>query len=251
MQAKDFSVLNLSRYQLRLKAQRAVMLPLYLGSTLCGAFGHALKEAVCVAAHRNCERCMLAERCIYPYLFETPAPPIEWLRNQRARRLRTDSNRRFIPVAARHHRTQPGDKDSDGIDLNAPRTILAAVHGSVRLDVNYRGLIDRASSVRTRASGLHWRDWKRYSNRQRVKMNMGGFLGRIEYAGEVIQEFIPLIIAGKILHVGTGTSFGLGRYEVIRNARKAPTSVVLVIAKGVPQDAGSTSYEPAVSECIR
>src|ERR1051325_9240730 len=83
MRAEDFSVLNLSRYQLCLRARRAVTLPRYLGSTLRGAFGHALKEAVCVVDHRNCERCMLAERCIHPYLFETPAPPIELLRGQK------------------------------------------------------------------------------------------------------------------------------------------------------------------------
>lgn len=46
-------------------------------------------------------------------------------------------------------------------------------------------------------------------------MNMGGFVGTIEYAGEEIQEFIPLIIAGEILHIGTGTSFGLGRYKLV------------------------------------
>ncbi|HKQ08974.1 MAG TPA: CRISPR system precrRNA processing endoribonuclease RAMP protein Cas6 [Blastocatellia bacterium] len=94
-------------------------------------------------------------------------------------------------------------------------SLLAAVHGSGRLDVNYRALIEQASNVRTSASGLHWRDWERYSSRQKVKMNMGGFVGTIEYAGEEIQEFIPLIIAGEILHIGTGTSFGLGRYKLV------------------------------------
>jgi hypothetical protein len=93
-------------------------------------------------------------------------------------------------------------------------SLLAAIHGSGRLDVNYRALIKRASSVRTRKSGLHWRDWERYSNRQRIKMNMGGFVGGIEYAGEAIQEFLPLLAAGELLHVGTGTTFGLGTYVI-------------------------------------
>ncbi|HKV37959.1 MAG TPA: CRISPR system precrRNA processing endoribonuclease RAMP protein Cas6, partial [Blastocatellia bacterium] len=48
---------------------------MFLGSTLRGAFGHALKQAVCVMSHRACERCLVQDRCIYPYLFETPAPP--------------------------------------------------------------------------------------------------------------------------------------------------------------------------------
>jgi hypothetical protein len=368
MLAEDFSVLNLSRYQLRLKACRAVVLPRYLGSTLRGAFGHALKEAICVVSHRDCGRCMLAERCIYPYLFETPAPPVGLLRGQKGaphpfilmpplsepgdgpilgtelsprQFQRTEfahsgktlqlvksspitcsdsgwnlsrgdelvfdlllvgraveympyvvyavsemakrglganrvpfnltevaivnenglaqtiysggSQRITVPSQATKSLTElvqsrlqqlratdilfideirlnfrtPARIRVDG-DLQQALTfellvrnllrrisLLAMVHGSGRLDVNYRALIDRAASVRTRTSGLHWRDWERYSNRQRIKMNMGGFVGGIEYAGEAIQEFIPLIIAGEILHVGTGTSFGLGRYQLV------------------------------------
>jgi hypothetical protein len=366
MLAEDFSVLNLSRYQLRLKARRAVVLPRFLGSTLRGAFGHALKEAVCVVSHRDCGRCMLAERCIYPYLFETPAPPIELLRGQKGAPhpfilmpplsdLNEDPTLRPEFLPRRFKRTEcvhsgntlrlvkpspitcsdagwklaPGDEmvfdlllvgraieympyvvyavsemakrglganrvpfdlsqvaivDEHGLaqtiysggqritipsqatmslteliqarldqlramgnffldelrlNFRTPARIrvdgdlqqalsfellvrnllrrislLAIVHGSRRLDVNYRALISRASGVRTRTSGLHWRDWERYSNRQRIKMNMGGFVGGIEYVGEAIQEFLPLLAAGELLHVGTGTTFGLGRYVI-------------------------------------
>src|SRR6185295_521555 len=75
MRSEDFNKLTLSRYELRLKARDACSLPAFLGSTLRGAFGHALKETVCVMPHRDCERCLVADRCIYPYLFETPPPP--------------------------------------------------------------------------------------------------------------------------------------------------------------------------------
>ena len=367
MLANDFSVLNLSRYQLRLRACQSVVLPQFLGSTLRGALGHALKEAVCVMNHRDCGRCMLAERCIYPYIFETPAPPIELLRGQKGAPhpfilmpplpepddgpiLRPDPPpRQFkrsefvysgktlrlvkptpITCSDKGWNLSPGDElvfdlllvgraieympyvvyavremakrglganrvpfdlsqvavvDEHGfaqtiyaggdhritVSSQATKTLteliqtrleqlratnilfldelrlnfrtmtrirvdgdlqqaltfellirsllrrislLAAVHGSGRLDVNYRALIDQASGVRTRASGLHWREWERYSNRQRIKMNMGGFVGGIEYVGEAIQEFLPLIIAGETLHLGTGTTFGLGRYAI-------------------------------------
>src|SRR5262245_21107012 len=34
--------------------------------------------------HRQCERCLLSDRCLYPYLFETPVPPdIPQLRGQK------------------------------------------------------------------------------------------------------------------------------------------------------------------------
>lgn len=75
MSPEDFAPLCISRYELRLRAEEACSLPAFLGSTLRGAFGHALKSAVCVMEHRNCEQCMVADRCIYPYLFETPPPP--------------------------------------------------------------------------------------------------------------------------------------------------------------------------------
>lgn len=365
MLAEDFSVLNLARYQLRLRARQAVVLPPFLGSTLRGAFGHALKEAVCVVNHRDCERCMLAERCIYPYLFETPAPPIELLRGQKgaprpfvimppllaraekitavnhsmpmqlkkaefmyngkslrlvkpvpatcsdtgrhlsagddlvfeltligraveympyvvyaisemakrglgANRIRFDLNqvalideqgvRKNIYSGDEQRITTPDNStrslgdvisqrlkqlekasspDELRLEFQTPARIrvdgdlqlklnfdflvrnllrrvslLAAVHGSASLKVNYRDLIDLASSVQTRLSGLRWWDWERYSNRQRTKMSLGGFVGEIEYTGEVIRDFMPLIVAGEVLHLGSGTSFGLGRYQV-------------------------------------
>jgi CRISPR/Cas system endoribonuclease Cas6 (RAMP superfamily) len=45
-------------------------------------------------------------------------------------------------------------------------------------------------------------------------MKMGGFTGEAEYAGEGLQEFLPLLAAGELLHVGTGTTFGLGCYAL-------------------------------------
>src|SRR5436853_2366756 len=74
MRPQDFSSLALSRYELRLRAKQSASLPAFLGSTLRGAFGHALKDAVCLMSHRDCSHCLVADRCIYPYLFETPAP---------------------------------------------------------------------------------------------------------------------------------------------------------------------------------
>ena len=94
-------------------------------------------------------------------------------------------------------------------------SLLAAVHGRGPLDLDYRGLIERAAQVRVRQSRLRWWDFERYSNRQRCKMKLGGFVGEIEYEGEAIIEFLPLIAAGEILHVGSNTTFGLGLYEIV------------------------------------
>ncbi len=48
-------------------------LPFYKGSTLRGAFGWAFKKAVCVTREYNCGACPIYDKCVYPYVFETPA----------------------------------------------------------------------------------------------------------------------------------------------------------------------------------
>lgn len=93
-------------------------------------------------------------------------------------------------------------------------SMLAAVHGGGALDLDYRGLIKRAESVATVKSSLHWWDLERYTNRQNGKLRVGGMIGEVEYEGEAIKEFLPLLVAGELLHVGTGTSFGLGKFVV-------------------------------------
>ena len=413
MKPDDFSSLEIARFELRLAARQSAVLPAFLGSTLRGAFGHALKQAVCVMEHRDCDRCLVADRCPYPYLFETPVPsnvpqltghshaphpfillpppPRELMAgntgllkslplepdshsvNQSSLRgtslgLHRPASRRgisasgaagaWIPGVNRSSATieyrqnlkekasssrlcltstgpplnlAAGDQISFGLVLmgqaiellpyivfavtemanrglgvdrarfelsevlmigaagkkslvysngaeritvrsdarvslselirrrldqlretvslkrdsltlrfttptrirvkadlqiglpfemlvrNLLRRIsmLCAVHGRAPLELDYSGLIKRASSVETISSRLKWCDWERYSNRQGRKVAMGGFIGEIRYAGEIFDEFLPLMIVGEILSVGSGTVFGLGRVECL------------------------------------
>ncbi|MBU0500427.1 MAG: CRISPR system precrRNA processing endoribonuclease RAMP protein Cas6 [Gammaproteobacteria bacterium] len=46
-------------------------LPAYLGSAWRGAFGRALREAVCATGQKQCQGCPLISVCPYAYLFET------------------------------------------------------------------------------------------------------------------------------------------------------------------------------------
>jgi len=66
-----FSSLTLARYEFRLQAREGVELPALLGSTLRGAFGHALKAIACSVAHQDCDRCLLRDVCVYPTFFES------------------------------------------------------------------------------------------------------------------------------------------------------------------------------------
>lgn len=45
-------------------------------------------------------------------------------------------------------------------------------------------------------------------------MKMGGFVGQVEYRGE-LGDFVPLLKLGERVNVGKGTGFGLGRYAVM------------------------------------
>ncbi len=79
--------------------------------------------------------------------------------------------------------------------------------------IDFRGIIEKARAIRTIDRKLRWYDWERYSGRQEKRINMGGFVGEITFHG-ALAPFIPLLKAGEVLHVGKGTVFGLGRYEV-------------------------------------
>jgi CRISPR-associated endoribonuclease Cas6 len=64
----------IGRYRLRFEAEESMGFPEYAGSAWRGAFGHALKRAVCVTREPECSACLLYRNCPYPYVFETPPP---------------------------------------------------------------------------------------------------------------------------------------------------------------------------------
>jgi CRISPR/Cas system endoribonuclease Cas6 (RAMP superfamily) len=78
---------------------------------------------------------------------------------------------------------------------------------------DFKGVIKQAEDVKVKERRLRWYKWERYSARQDERLKMDGFVGQITFEGD-IKPFFPLIKAGEVLHVGKGTGFGLGRYEV-------------------------------------
>jgi CRISPR-associated endoribonuclease Cas6 len=363
MHPENFNGLELARYELRLRACQPVSLPPFLGSTLRGAFGHALKRSVCIMRPPECSTCVVADQCIYPHLFETTmpkglshlhgyreaprpfilAPPIFSALNGRLRQEpdaktgqadqdasangRLHSGSASTAGNSTRHRQQlkPGDELAFGLvligraigylpyvvytvsemarrglgfararfelrevkrinsagtpaelyDGSSPRLaadsppetlgdlisvrltrlklqdslrlhfitptrirvagnlqfalnfdllarnllrrvfILSAVHGREPLQFDFHALAADASQVITQVEDLNWWDLERYSNRQKTKIKIGGFTGEMAFAGPQLSQFLPLVVAGEMLHVGAGTSFGLGRYEIV------------------------------------
>lgn len=76
---------------------------------------------------------------------------------------------------------------------------------------DFTGIIDRAMKISLKKENLQWYDWERYSARQDAWMKLGGFVGDITFEGD-LGEFLPYLKAGEFVHIGKGTSFGLGKY---------------------------------------
>lgn len=94
-------------------------------------------------------------------------------------------------------------------------SLLSYFHCRQELELDFKDLIEKAKEVKVKESNLRWFDWQRYSNRQETRMKMGGLLGEIIFKGD-FKPFMPFLILGEYIHLGKGTSFGLGKYKILR-----------------------------------
>jgi CRISPR-associated endoribonuclease Cas6 len=92
---------------------------------------------------------------------------------------------------------------------------LSIVHCDEELEFDYKRFIADTDGVKTKARNVEWYDWERYSSKQDTRMKLGGFLGNITFEGD-LKEFFPFIKLGEYIHIGKQTSFGLGKYEIVR-----------------------------------
>lgn len=66
--------------------------------------------------------------------------------------------------------------------------------------------------VTTKASRIHVR---RYSARQRRRMEWPGLMGRFNVSGDALREIWPLLAFGELVQLGKGAALGFGRYRLI------------------------------------
>ncbi|RMD54747.1 MAG: CRISPR system precrRNA processing endoribonuclease RAMP protein Cas6 [Nitrospirae bacterium] len=91
--------------------------------------------------------------------------------------------------------------------------LLTYFHCGNRFEREHRELLEMSKDIEILDKHLHWHDWIRYSNRQKTKMKMGGIKGEFRIRGE-IKPFLPFLKIGEYIHVGKGTTMGLGRYII-------------------------------------
>ena len=91
---------------------------------------------------------------------------------------------------------------------------VSSFHCECPVELDFKELIARAESIETVSSKLSWYDWKRYSSRQQKFMYMGGLIGKMKLQGAELEELLPLLKIGAVIHAGKGTSFGLGGYRI-------------------------------------
>jgi CRISPR/Cas system endoribonuclease Cas6 (RAMP superfamily) len=48
---------------------------------------------------------------------------------------------------------------------------------------------------------------------------MGGLVGRVTYEGD-LSDYLPLLALGELVHVGKGTVFGNGQYQIERREKE-------------------------------
>ena len=74
-------------------------------------------------------------------------------------------------------------------------------------------LIAEAGRITAATARLRWLEWDRYSARQGQRVPMGGFIGRVSYAGNLCRLW-PWLALGQWVHVGKGATLGLGEHRV-------------------------------------
>jgi hypothetical protein len=92
---------------------------------------------------------------------------------------------------------------------------LGAFFGDGPLDVDFRGLGERAEKVLTVSAQTDWVERFRTSSRTHERHELSGFVGDATYEGELI-EFFPWLTLGELAHVGKHAAWGNGHYEVKR-----------------------------------
>jgi CRISPR-associated endoribonuclease Cas6 len=93
-------------------------------------------------------------------------------------------------------------------------SMLTYFHTDTPLETDFAGLMQQARQVEPLGVKFAWKDWTRYSSRQKTEMQMGGLVGEIVIGLAEGSPFWPYLWLGQWVHAGKGTSMGLGQYTI-------------------------------------
>ncbi len=91
---------------------------------------------------------------------------------------------------------------------------LSALYGRGPLEIDFRGMGERARKVRLARCEVEWRQASRRSSRTGQVHPIGGFTGEAEYVGD-LGEFLPWLEAARWVGVGRQTVWGKGDVRVV------------------------------------
>jgi hypothetical protein len=91
---------------------------------------------------------------------------------------------------------------------------LRSLYGAGALEIDFKGLGERAAAIELRRSNLVWEQVKRKSGRTGQVHPIGGFTGEAEYSGH-LAEFLPWLRAARWVGVGRQTVWGKGDVRVL------------------------------------
>ncbi len=93
-------------------------------------------------------------------------------------------------------------------------SMLTYFFSTTPLEADFAGLARLARKSEMGVRDLKWRELKRFSQRQRRKISMGGLVGEFELETGKLKPFWPFLWLGQWTHVGRTCSMGLGRYVI-------------------------------------
>jgi len=92
---------------------------------------------------------------------------------------------------------------------------LRVIYGPGPLDINYQLLADRAATISMPRTCVRHEQSTRRSTRTGQVHPMGGFIGEVEYEGE-LTEFVPWLECAYWTGVGRQTVWGKGQVRIIK-----------------------------------
>ena len=94
---------------------------------------------------------------------------------------------------------------------------LRSLYGEGPLEIDFRGMAERAAHVQLSGSRLEYRSINRRSAKTGQISPLGGFVGEVEYTGD-LAEFVPYLAAAHWTGVGRQTVWGKGALQVLEVA---------------------------------